>query len=86
MWPFRHRVGKHALGAAVSAIPSAVWVVEPLPVYTPVPVRPPVAAPPAPAGPRVELGFRDGSTAALLPGSPQAKALEEIAAVLTQRE
>ena len=86
MWPFRRRAGKHALGPAVSAIPSLVGVVEPSPVYTPLPVRPPVAAPPAPAGPRVELGFRDGSTASLVPGSPQAKALEEIASVLAQRD
>ena len=86
MWPFRRRVGKHALGAAVSAIPSLVRVVEPSPVYTLLPVPPPVAAPTAPAGPRVELGFRDGSTASLVPGSPQAKALEEIASVLAQRD
>jgi hypothetical protein len=34
----------------------------------------------------VELGFRDGSTAALAPGSEQAKALTDIASVLTQRD
>ena len=39
-----------------------------------------------PPAPRVELGFRDGSTAALAPGSDQAKALSEIASVLTQRD
>jgi len=44
-----------------------------------------VVAVPVATGPRVELGFRDGSTAALLPGSPQAKALEEIASALTRR-
>lgn len=37
-------------------------------------------------GPRVELGFRDGTTAALAPGSAQAKALTEIASLLTQRD
>jgi hypothetical protein len=36
-------------------------------------------------GHRVELGFRDGSTAALAPESAQAKALTEIASILTQR-
>jgi hypothetical protein len=39
-----------------------------------------------PAAPRIELGFRDGSTAALAPGSEQAKALNDIASVLTQRD
>ena len=78
MWPFRRRkVGKHALGAAVTSIPSA------RPVAPVVPAAP-VAAP-AP-GPRVELGFRDGTTAALAPGSDQAKALTEIASALTQRK
>jgi hypothetical protein len=52
---------------------------------------PPPAAPPArvveePPRPRVELGFRDGSTAALAPESAQAKALTEIASVLTRRD
>jgi hypothetical protein len=37
-------------------------------------------------GARVELGFRDGSTAALAPDSAQARALTEIAAVLTRRD
>jgi hypothetical protein len=36
--------------------------------------------------PRVELGFRDGSTAALAPGSEQAKALNDIASALTRRD
>jgi hypothetical protein len=36
--------------------------------------------------PRVELGFRDGSTAVLAPGSEQAKALSALASVLTQRD
>jgi hypothetical protein len=37
-------------------------------------------------GSRVELGFRDGSTAALAPDSAQARALREIASVLTSRD
>ena len=101
MWPFRRKkAGKHELGAAVTAIPAlARPVPPPLPLYDappPAPAAPepapPVAAPPPPlppappAPPRVELGFRDGSTAALAPGSDQAKALSEIASVLTQRD
>ena len=125
VWPFRRRPkGRHALGAAVTAIPSARPVaphvavpaaaepapapvasapavpppVEPAPLQEPVAVEPaavvpsPAAepvAPPAPVrprGPRVELGFRDGSTAALAPGSEQAKALTDLASVLTQRD
>ncbi|MCU1586642.1 MAG: hypothetical protein JWN31_135, partial [Frankiales bacterium] len=39
----------------------------------------------APRAPRIELGFRDGSTAALAPGSEQARALRDIASILTQR-
>ena len=76
MWPFRRRRGKHELGAAVTSIPS-------LPVA---PVVPAVHARLAPPAPRVELGFRDGSTAALSPESAQAKALTEIASVLTRRD
>ncbi|MCU1599833.1 MAG: hypothetical protein JWO22_542 [Frankiales bacterium] len=116
MWPFRRRhTSRHALGAAVTAIPSArvqeapapaVVVPPPPPVVeapvavretpvsvveapAPVQTRAPVEPPPAPVrvrGPRVELGFRDGSTAALAPGSEQAKALTDIASVLTQRD
>jgi hypothetical protein len=106
MWPFRRRkVGKHALGAAVTAIPSAPRPVLPtpalaeafrsaheVPTQTGEPVFDPVYrsvsqalyAEIAPA-PRVELGFRDGSTAALAPGSDQAKALADIAQALTER-
>lgn len=94
-WPFRRKRGRHDLGAAVTAIPSLVTVVPapepepvPLPLQEPDPVAEPVREPePSPAsGPRVELGFRDGSSAALAPGSPQAKALTEIASLLTQRD
>ena len=103
MWPFRRQPkGRHALGAAVTSIPSAVQPVAPaLPAYVPPPLPPEPVVPtelplpaelslpaepqPAPA-PRVELGFRDGSTAALAPGSAQAKALTEIASILTHRD
>lgn len=90
MWPFRRRTkaGKHQLGAAVTAIPSLPRAVPTPPVYAAPPAPPPAPVPPPEpvvAGPRVELGFRDGSTAALAPGSDQARALTEIAAVLTQR-
>ncbi|HUR14572.1 MAG TPA: hypothetical protein VM097_08780 [Mycobacteriales bacterium] len=78
-WFRRRKPGRHALGGAVRDIPSA-----PLPV---------LVHPSGPAvrvddlgGTRVELGFRDGSTAALAPDSAQARALTEIAAVLTRRD
>ena len=96
MWPFRRKAGRHQLGAAVTAIPSAVAPAHPS-ASPPgaIPREPPASVPAqAPAevaaevaaGPRVELGFRDGSTAALAPGSAQAKALTEIASLLTQKE
>jgi len=44
----------------------------------------PELQPPPPAGPRVELTFRDGSTAAL--EGTQARALDEIAQLLTRRD
>jgi hypothetical protein len=82
VWPFRPRkVGRHALGAAVTAIPAA-RVADP--VFESPPAAPPAVA--ESAAPRIELGFRDGSTAALAPGSEQAKALNDIASVLTQRD
>ncbi len=129
MWPFRRKVGKHELGAAVTAIPSvplasvlSPYGAQPAPPFpAPPPSAPPAApepvassapelvapavpeatAPVAPAepeavlppyeapvvaAPRVELGFRDGSTASLAPGSEQAKALTDLAQVLTQRD
>ena len=114
MWPFRRRPkGRHALGAAVTSIPSAppVRAAVPPPPPPPAPeapapeaapeapapeaapeavapeaVAPQPVAPASPAGPRVELGFRDGSTAALAPWSEQAKALTDLAQVLTQRD
>ena len=89
---FRRRRGRHDLGAAVRDIPAAVPAVvvhPPAPVAAPaVPVPAPAVPvePELPAAPRVELGFRDGSVAALAPDSAQAKALTEIAAVLTRRD
>ena len=89
MLGFLRRRPAHArggLGAAVTAIPSA-------PVAVPVaavrafeadlPVVPP--APEAPVGPRVELGFRDGTSTLLDPGSAEAQALEELAELLAHR-
>ncbi|MCW2671735.1 MAG: hypothetical protein JWP14_324 [Frankiales bacterium] len=88
MWPFRRRkVGRHALGAAVTAIPAARVpdpVVPAVAALEGFPVSPGVVE--EPRAPRVELGFRDGSTAALAPGSEQAKALNDIAAALTRRD
>lgn len=101
MWPFRRKAGRHQLGAAVTAIPQLPLTpalpgydappAPPEPVPEPVaePVAEPVVAayePAVAAEPRVELGFRDGSTAALAPGSAQARALTEIASVLTRRD
>jgi hypothetical protein len=82
VWPFRARkVGRHALGAAVTAIPAA-RVADP--VFQSLPATQPAVE--ESGAPRIELGFRDGSTAALAPGSEQAKALNDIASVLTQRD
>ena len=106
--------GRHALGAAVTSVPSApLRLVAPaaavpaptvpapaLPAATvPAPVRSPAAAAPAPVrspaptaatlpsvpASRVQLGFRDGSTASLAAGSEQAVALEALAGMLNRR-
>lgn len=87
MWPFRRRsrTGRHQLGAAVTAIPALPRPTDP--VLSPY-VDPPAPVVPAQAPstvPRVELGFRDGSTASLAPGSEQARALSDLASMLTQR-
>jgi hypothetical protein len=87
---WRRSKGRHALGAAVTSIPAA-----PPPPLSALPMdwsfpelqpAAPVAAPePTPApGPRVELTFRDGSSASL--DATQARALDEIAQVLTRRD
>jgi hypothetical protein len=73
----------HPGHAAVPFVPTPLppdlpSVVDPIPVL----VLSPAQAP----GARVELGFRDGSTASLAPGSEQAKALTDLASVLTQRD
>lgn len=100
LW-FRRSRGRHALGAAVTALPAAPLAVEvtaappalpvePLLTSPPAPAVQPLAAPLASAAPalpasRVQLGFRDGSTASLEPGSEQAVALEQLAGRLTRR-
>jgi hypothetical protein len=81
MWPFRRRSprgGKHLRGARVTRVPAP-------PVDRPRTVAvPPVPAVPArlDAGPRVELGFRDGSTATLVLNAAQAKAFNDATALL----
>jgi len=59
---------------------------EPAPEPAPEPEAEPPVQPPEPRQPRIELGFRDGSTAAIAPGSEQAKALTDIASVLAHRD
>ena len=82
----RFRRGRHELGAAVLGLPAAApQVASPAPPQLAAPAPVPVAAP-APPAPRVELGFRDGSTAALAPDSPQARALRAVADLLVTRE
>jgi hypothetical protein len=73
--PVRRDAGQSAVTAAAAVPPweQAGWT-PPVPVTEPEPA------------PRVELGFRDGSTAALAPDSAQARALTAIADVLTQRD
>ncbi len=94
---FRRRPpGRHAASAGrVAPVAVPPWeqpgwsAAVPAPGESPVVPVPSQAAPPAwnaPPGPRVELGFRDGSTAALAPDSAQARALTAIADVLTRRD
>ena len=73
--------GRHAFGAAVTSIPSA-------PVRIGSRSTDPGACEvgPAPGGPQVQLGFRDGTMHQLDPASAQAKALDELARVLTRRD
>lgn len=98
----RHQLGAAvtSIPALAPAVPAPVHASAPVPVA--VPAAAPVAAEPRPAappptapvtpepvlapGPRVELGFRDGSRASLDPSSDQARALEDIAAVLTRKD
>jgi hypothetical protein len=92
---WRRSKGRHALGAAVTALPrgprppaslpAAPTFAVPAPALAaPAPALAVPAPEPAPSGPRVELTFRDGSSASLDP--TQARALEEIAQVLTRRD
>ena len=94
----RHALGA-AVTSIPAAPPAAAQPVIPVPA---VPAQPPTALPGAPAldwsfpelaapsmapvapGPRVELTFRDGTSASLDP--TQARALDEIAQVLTRRD
>jgi hypothetical protein len=99
---WRRSRGRHALGAPLRSVPpTPVQAVEAAPVPTIVPPAVPTQAPPldwafpelhapgpppaaAPTGPRVELTFRDGTSASL--DGTQARALDEIAQVLTRRD
>ena len=66
------------------------WATEPIAAAPPRVAA--VVAPPTPAqaavpiAPRVQLGFRDGSSTTLEPGSSQSRALEELAQSLTRRD
>ena len=77
------RRGRHELGGAVRDIPHAA---PPVLVHPPLPVPFPPHVPEQPVAPRVELGFRDGSTAALAPDSPQSRALVALASVLVRKD
>ena len=86
--------GRHALGAAVTSVPSAPLrlvapaAAVPAPTVPAAPVRSPeatVATLPLVPVSRVQLGFRDGSTASLAAGSEQAVALEALARMLNRR-
>jgi hypothetical protein len=92
MWPFRsRRVGRHEVGAAAPSV-SAAPPVRPASYgafagpRSAVPMAPLVPESRQPWEPRVELGFRDGTTATLAPGSAQARALTEIATALARRD
>lgn len=93
---WRRSKGRHALGAAVSSIQAGAATYAPAQATAPAALdwsfpelQPPQAVAPEPApevvrGPRVELTFRDGSSASL--DATQARALDEIARVLTRRD
>jgi hypothetical protein len=120
---FRRSKGRHALGAAVTGIPSGplpaatlsvpsfpapvpvpssaapvqaapappppVQVPVPVPAAAVAPVLPQVSLLPQPAvvpASRVQLGFRDGTSAVLDPSSRQAQALEQLAQSLTRKD
>ena len=88
--------GRHALGAAVTSVPSAPLRLVAPAAAVPAPTVPAPAAPvrspeatvatlPLVPASRVQLGFRDGSTASLAAGSEQAVALEALAGMLNRR-
>ena len=80
-------VAAQAATPAWTTPPTAVVaLVVPPPALEAGAASPEPAAPELPPAPRVELGFRDGTTTALAPGSDQAKALSDIASVLTRRD
>ncbi len=96
MLGFLRRRSAHArggLGAAVTAIPSAPVPAPPSFLPAPAAAVPAVEADlpvvPAqqeePTGVRVELGFRDGTSACLDPASVEAQALDALAQLLTRR-
>ena len=75
-WPWSRRPpGRHERPAYAAPAVSAV---------TPGALPPAMPCVAPPLGPNVELGFRDGSTAALDPTSPEARALGEMAGALTR--
>ena len=77
-----------ATPAPASAVPAARTdaAVPPAAVVAAAVSYVPVSTVPQQAGHRVELGFRDGSTAALDPDSEQALALAELSQLLTGRD
>ena len=82
MWPFRRRPprgGKHLRGARGVRVPTPPVERPGSGVAAPVPVA--VSALPD-VGPRVELGFRDGSTATLVLNAAQAKAFNNATTLL----
>ena len=89
---WRRPKGRHERGAA-PARPTGEPSVAAYAVAPPIAARaslpmdwafPELQPTPAPTAPRVELTFRDGTTAAL--DDQQARALDEIAQVLTRRD
>jgi hypothetical protein len=75
---FRRRRGRHELGAAVRELPVGALGWPAVAAFQ--------AGPEALPTPRVELGFRDGTTAELAPDSPPARALLAVAQVLVRRD
>jgi len=74
----RRRRGRHELGAAVRDLPVGALGWPPVAAFQALPEPLPT--------PRVELGFRDGTTAELAPDSAPARALLAVARVLARRD